>query len=73
MTDFAWSSAGAIAAAVDRGAAGAGEVIDQTLQRIAHRNPLLNALPPSPPTVRGRAPRPSPAGRSPVCLLRSRT
>jgi len=44
MTDFAWSSAGAIAAAVDRGAAGAGEVIDQTLQRIAHRNPLLNAF-----------------------------
>ena len=44
MMDYGWSSAGAIAAAVESGAAGAGEVIDQTLQRIDRRNPVLNAF-----------------------------
>ena len=44
MMDYGWSSAGAIAAAVESGAAGAGEVIDQTLQRIDRRNTVLNAI-----------------------------
>jgi AtzE family amidohydrolase len=44
MTDLAWASATSIAAAVASGETTAATVIDQTLARIAQRNPLLNAF-----------------------------
>jgi aspartyl-tRNA(Asn)/glutamyl-tRNA(Gln) amidotransferase subunit A len=44
MTDFGWASAGMIADAVNRGKASAVEVIDQALQRVDSRNPVLNAF-----------------------------
>jgi 1-carboxybiuret hydrolase len=44
MSRFAWTSAGAIAAAVARGEFTATDVIEDTLERITHRNPLLNAF-----------------------------
>jgi aspartyl-tRNA(Asn)/glutamyl-tRNA(Gln) amidotransferase subunit A len=42
--DLAWASAAEIAAAVAAGRAGAAEVIDAALARIAARNPTLNAF-----------------------------
>ena len=44
MTELAWASAGAIAAAVTSGEISATEVIDQALARIAQRNVVLNAF-----------------------------
>ena len=44
MTELAWASAGAIAAAVTTGEVSATEVIDQALARIAQRNVVLNAF-----------------------------
>jgi 1-carboxybiuret hydrolase len=44
MTDIAGSSAAAIASAIVRGEITATEVIDRTLTRIAHRDPVLNAF-----------------------------
>jgi AtzE family amidohydrolase len=44
MTDFDWASATATAAAVAAGETTAVKVIDQTLARIARRNPVLNAF-----------------------------
>ncbi|MEJ0017845.1 MAG: AtzE family amidohydrolase [Acetobacteraceae bacterium] len=44
MSDHAWSSAAAIAAAVTRGDTTASEVVDATLARIDQRNPVLNAF-----------------------------
>jgi AtzE family amidohydrolase len=44
MIDLAWASAGTIAAAVGRGEVTAAEVTDQTLARIAARDPALNAF-----------------------------
>ena len=44
MMDVAWSSARAIASAIASNAATASQIIDQTLTRIAQRNPALNAF-----------------------------
>ena len=44
MTGFAWSSAASIAASVAAGETTATAVINQTLARIASRNPVLNAF-----------------------------
>ncbi len=44
MTDFAWSSAGAIASAVSRDEVSAASVVEQTLARIARRDTVLNAF-----------------------------
>jgi 1-carboxybiuret hydrolase len=44
MTELAWASASAIAAAVTSGEISATDVIDQALARIAQRNEVLNAF-----------------------------
>ena len=44
MTELAWASAGAIAAAVKIGEVSAADVIDQALARIAQRDEVLNAF-----------------------------
>jgi 1-carboxybiuret hydrolase len=44
MTEFAWASAGSIAAAVTRGEATVSQVIEQTLERIERRDRVLNAF-----------------------------
>src|ERR1700733_9278191 len=43
-SDFAWSTAAAIAAAVAAGRASASRIVEATLARIRERDPLLNSF-----------------------------